>query len=86
MILDWLFAAPKGDWIRFFVFLEGILLFIALAEKTRTRLGWSPEVNRKLVHVGTGVLIVFSPLFFISSKPLSFMDGRPVHHRELRWR
>ena len=72
-ILKALFEAPAQDWTRFLFFLAGIVLFIAAAEKTRTRLGWSPEVNRKLVHVGTGVLIVFSPLFFISAKPLLWM-------------
>jgi uncharacterized protein (TIGR00297 family) len=72
-ILKTLFEAPSGDWIRFALFLAGIILFISIAEKTRTCLGWSPEVNRKLVHVGTGVLIVFSPLFFVSMKPLLWM-------------
>jgi uncharacterized protein (TIGR00297 family) len=72
-ILKALFEAPAQDWIRFLFFLAGIILFITAAEKTRTRLGWSPEVNRKLVHVGTGVLIVFSPLFFASAKPLLWM-------------
>ena len=72
-ILKTLFDAPAQDWTRFLFFLVGIILFIAAAEKTRSRLGWSPEVNRKIVHVGTGVLIVFSPLFFISAKPLLWM-------------
>jgi uncharacterized protein (TIGR00297 family) len=72
-ILKTLFDAPAGDWIRFFLFTAGIVAFIGIAEKTRTALGWSAEVTRKLVHVGTGVLIVFSPLFFTSSKPLLWM-------------
>jgi uncharacterized protein (TIGR00297 family) len=72
-LLKTLFHAPAQDWTRFLFFLVGIILFIAAAEKTRSRLGWSPEVNRKIVHVGTGVLIVFSPLFFISAKPLLWM-------------
>jgi uncharacterized protein (TIGR00297 family) len=72
-ILKILFEAPAQDWIRFLFFLVGIILFITIAEKTRASLGWSPEINRKLVHVGTGVLIVFSPLFFTSAKPLLWM-------------
>ncbi|MBN1896032.1 DUF92 domain-containing protein [bacterium] len=72
-MISFLFDAPASDWIRFALFLTGILAFIFLAEKTRTRLGWSAEVTRKLVHVGTGVLIVFSPLFFVSPKPLLWM-------------
>jgi uncharacterized protein (TIGR00297 family) len=72
-MISFLFEAPASDWIRFVLFLAGILAFIFLAEKTRTRLDWSAEVTRKLVHVGTGVLIVFSPLFFVSPKPLLWM-------------
>lgn len=72
-ILKTLFSAPAWDWIRFFLFTAGITAFIAISEKARSALGWSPEVTRKLVHVGTGVLIVFSPLFFTSVKPLLWM-------------
>lgn len=67
------FQAPPSDWIRFGAFLLGIALFIALAEWTRHKLGWSAEINRKLVHVGTGVLILLSPMFFESSLPLVWM-------------
>ncbi|HEX9933871.1 MAG TPA: hypothetical protein VGB38_01640, partial [bacterium] len=59
--------------MRFFLFLGGIVLFIIIAEKTRTRLGWSAEVNRKLVHVLTGVLVFFTPFVFTSNKPLIWM-------------
>ena len=72
-ILKFLFHAPTTDWIRFVCFFIGIILFIAVAEKTRTALGWSPEVNRKLVHVLTGVLVFFTPFFFVSNKPLIWM-------------
>jgi len=72
-VLKFLFAAPASDWIRFAGFLCGIVFFIFLAERTRTRLGWSPEVNRKLVHVMTGILVFFCPFFFISGKPLVWM-------------
>ena len=43
------------------------------AEKTRATLGWSPEVNRKLVHILTGLLVFFTPFFFNSNKPLIWM-------------
>lgn len=72
-LLKILFDAPAWDWIRFFLFTAGITAFIGISEKARSALGWSPEVTRKLVHVGTGVLIVFSPLFFTSVKPLLWM-------------
>jgi uncharacterized protein (TIGR00297 family) len=72
-VLKFLFDAPATDWLRFLFFLCGIALFIFIAEKTRQRLGWSAEVNRKLVHVLTGILVFFCPFFFISSKPLVWM-------------
>jgi uncharacterized protein (TIGR00297 family) len=72
-ILQLLFGAPRTDWIHFFAFLTGIILFIFIAEKTRARLGWSAEINRKLVHVMTGVLVFFCPFFFVSAKPLVWM-------------
>ncbi len=72
-ILEYLFSASTGDWIRFGGFFLGIVLFIAAAEKTRVALGWPPEVNRKLVHILTGVLIFFTPFFFQSNRPLIWM-------------
>ena len=72
-ILRFLFDAPPADWLRFFFFLLGIILFIAIAEKTRAALDWSPEVNRKLVHILTGILVFFTPFFFTSSSPLIWM-------------
>jgi len=72
-VLKFLFDASSADWIRFACFFAGIFLFIGIAEKTRSALGWSPEVNRKLVHIMTGVLIFFAPLFFVSNRPLVWM-------------
>ncbi|HHS13346.1 MAG TPA: DUF92 domain-containing protein [bacterium] len=70
---EFLVRAPVSEWIRFGLFLTGILLFIGIAEKTRLVLKWSPEINRKLVHILTGVLIFFSPCFFESNRPLVWM-------------
>lgn len=70
---QFLLRAPVSDWIRFGLFLAGIFLFIGIAEKTRLVLGWSPEINRKLVHILTGILIFFSPWYFESSRPLVWM-------------
>ena len=72
-LLRFLFGAPSADWIRFGVFFAGIVLFISVAEKMRSYLNWSPEVTRKLVHVLTGILIFFTPYFFISNKTLIWM-------------
>ena len=73
VIIKFLFGTTSSDWLHFLYFFLGIVLFITVAEKTRTALGWSPEVNRKLVHILTGVLIFFTPFFFISNKPLILM-------------
>jgi uncharacterized protein (TIGR00297 family) len=72
-VLRWAFGAPGADWIRFAGFFLGIVAFIAGSEFARARFGWSAEINRKLVHVGTGILIFFSPLWFSSPKPLIWM-------------
>lgn len=72
-VLKFLFSGSTTDWIRFIYFFLGIVLFIAIAEKTRHAVGWSPEINRKMVHILTGILIFFSPFFFVSNRPLIWM-------------
>lgn len=72
-LLQLLFDAPPSDWLLFAVCLAGIFLFIAAAEAARSRTRWSPEINRKLVHVLTGLCIFASPFFFRSGKPLLWM-------------
>ena len=72
-IFTFLFQAPPVEWVRFSCFFVGIFIFILIAEKSRTSLGWAPEVNRKLVHILTGILIFFTPYFFTSSRPLIWM-------------
>jgi uncharacterized protein (TIGR00297 family) len=69
-ILEYLFHAPTEDWLNLLIFFIGIFCFILLAEKTRKKLKWPSEVNRKLVHILTGILIFFSPFFITSKKPL----------------
>ena len=72
-ILDFFFGAPASDWIKFALFFLGIFTFIFIAEKTRSALGWPAEVNRKLVHIATGVLIFFCAFLFESQTPLVWM-------------
>jgi len=72
-ILLHFFQAPASDWLRFAAFLVGIVSFVLVAEWSRHRQGWSAEINRKLVHVGTGILILFSPVFFETAAPLISM-------------
>lgn len=59
----------KGDLLTFFILLFGIIIFIAISELLRAALRWHPETTRKLVHVGTGFLVYFSPLIFYSIYP-----------------
>jgi len=68
-----LFDAPASDWLKFGGFFVGIFLFIFIAEKARSALGWPAEVNRKLVHIGTGLLIFFCAFLFESQIPLIWM-------------
>ncbi|HDQ44859.1 MAG TPA: DUF92 domain-containing protein [bacterium] len=72
-LYDILFDAPVSDWLKFAGFFLGIFLFIFIAEKTRAALGWHAEVNRKLVHIGTGVLIFTCAFLFESKTPLIWM-------------
>ncbi len=72
-MFHFLFGAPPIDWIFFGAFFAVIALFIALAEISRIHFGWSAEVNRKLVHILTGIFIFFTPFLFHSEKPLCWM-------------
>lgn len=74
-LLEFFFGAPASDWIKFAGFFSGIILFIFIAEKGRSLLGWPAEVNRKLVHIATGVLIFFCAFLFESQIPLIWMAG-----------
>ena len=65
-----LFASPSNnEWIIFTLIFVGLGSFIAIAEFIRKRLGWSPEVTRKLVRISTGILIFFAPRLFSSGIP-----------------
>ncbi len=56
--------------------LFGILfLFVGIAEKTRSALGWSPEVTRKFVHIATGIVVFFTPYIFRTNIPLLVLAG-----------
>jgi uncharacterized protein (TIGR00297 family) len=68
-----MFGAPVREWIWFGAALIGIVLFIIAAETLRKRFGWQPEFSRKLVHILTGVMILFTPFVFTSYQPLVWM-------------
>ncbi len=52
-----------------------LFLFVGIAEKTRSALGWSPEVTRKFVHIATGIVVFFTPYIFRTSVPLIVLAG-----------
>jgi len=65
-----LFLIPTtAEWMSFFAIFIGLGVFIASAEFLRSRFHGSPEITRKLVHIATGVLICFTPWFFVSGVP-----------------
>jgi len=64
---------PLNEWITFIIFFTSIVIFIGLSEVLRKKAGWGQEINRKLVHILTGVLVFFSPLLFKYSTPLILM-------------
>jgi len=72
-VIKYIFYAPKMEWIYFILFVFGIIAFITAAEKGRSKFGWPLEVNRKLVHILTGVLVFFTPFVFKSRAPLIWM-------------
>ena len=49
-----------SEWLTFVIFLLGILLVLGLAETLRSRLNWSAETSRKIVHILVGVLIFWA--------------------------
>mgnify|MGYP001320664535 FL=1 len=59
----------RNDWISFIVLFFGIIGLIGLSELIRIKLGWKPEVNRKLVHVLVGSMALTSPFIFVSNIP-----------------
>ncbi|NOY76518.1 MAG: DUF92 domain-containing protein [Calditrichaeota bacterium] len=52
-----------------------LFLFVGIAEKTRSALGWSPEVTRKFVHIATGIVVFFTPYIFRTNVPLIVLAG-----------
>ncbi|MBN2105255.1 DUF92 domain-containing protein [bacterium] len=72
-LLRFLFHAPKSDWMQFAVFLAGLLLFVLPFEWVRKKIGWTQEVSRKMIHIGVGMLVVFTPYYFQSNRPIIWL-------------
>ena len=58
-----------SDWIAFGVFFIGIILVIGVAEYTRTKMRWSGEASRKIVHILVGIMIFWARFLFVSPLP-----------------
>jgi len=69
-LFHFLFHAPKSDWIQFIGFFAGLLLFILSFEPIRKKMGWTQEASRKIIHIGVGLLVVFTPYYFQSNRPI----------------
>ncbi|MCH7611920.1 MAG: DUF92 domain-containing protein [Candidatus Marinimicrobia bacterium] len=57
----------SNEWITFGAFIIAIFLLIGIAEFFRSKLKWSPEASRKMVHVIVGLMVSICPLIFSSN-------------------
>ena len=64
-----LYQPFQNDWISFAIFLVGITTLLGLSELARTKLGWSVNASRKLVHIVVGIFVLLSPFVFESKYP-----------------
>ncbi|MFA4839093.1 MAG: DUF92 domain-containing protein [Candidatus Neomarinimicrobiota bacterium] len=55
--------------ITFCLFLVVILSFVALSEVIRKRFRVSGEHTRQIVHIGVGLMVILSPVLFLSQTP-----------------
>jgi len=63
----------SSDWLTFVLFCFSLFIVMGLAELLRSRLGWTPETARKLVHVLVGVLIFWARFLFVSPYPAALL-------------
>ncbi|MFA6542351.1 MAG: DUF92 domain-containing protein [Bacteroidota bacterium] len=65
-----LFLPPADtEWLLLGIVFTAISAFIVTAELLRTYFHGSPEITRKIVHIGIGALIFFAPEVFQSGIP-----------------
>ena len=73
-LLNRLFEVPgEEEWFLFGIVLFGLVGFVGASELVRRVFQWSPEFNRKLVHVCVGILIFFAPSLFTSAVPVMLL-------------
>ena len=73
-LIDFLFHAPKSDWIKFIFFFLGILFLMVFLELIRKKADWSQEVSRKFIHISVGILVMFTPYYFESNRPIIWLS------------
>jgi uncharacterized membrane protein SirB2 len=62
-----LFNPFENEWFTFGVFFIAIFILIGAAEFFRSKLKWSSEASRKMVHVIVGLMVTLCPLIFNSN-------------------
>ena len=65
----------SSEWITFAFFLFLILGLVGLSEVLRRRSRLSSEQTRQFVHIGVGLFVIFSPLFFRSAIQPAVLAG-----------
>lgn len=63
------FFSVSGDWVHFFYALLGLTGIVVTGESIRKYFGWPGETTRQIIHVATGILVFFSPVFLDSKIP-----------------
>jgi uncharacterized protein (TIGR00297 family) len=58
------------DLLRLLIVAVGIVLLLVLSEGIRRTFLLANEFSRKLVHIGTGVFVLFAPLWFTNAAPI----------------
>ncbi len=69
------FQPFNNEWITFGIFLIIILGFVGFSEVLRKSFNISGENTRQFVHIGVGLLVIFSPFLFVSPLPPAVLAG-----------
>lgn len=65
--------ASSSDWIHSLVGLVGLTGVVATGEGVRKIFGWPGESTRKLIHIGTGLIVFPAPLYISTHVPLTVL-------------
>ena len=64
------FQMTTEDLLRLITVAAGVVVLLVLSEGIRKRFHFADEFSRKLVHIGTGVFVLFAPLWFRNAAPI----------------